>query len=63
MARATTVKSAKTFGRATSVSPSAKYVVVPATTGKVLKAHGHTLKSATNLKAKLDRQLAHAGGK
>lgn len=48
-----------------AVKPSgfAKRIVTLASTRAVLSAHGHTLRSATKLKDKLDRQLAHAGGK
>jgi hypothetical protein len=51
---------AKRVGKSTVF---AKRVVRLASTGAVLKTHGHTLMSATKLKAKLDRQLAHAGGR
>jgi hypothetical protein len=63
MARATILKAKKTPGREAKAPVAGKHVIVPATTWAVLKTHGHTLKSATHLKAKLDRQLAHAGGK
>lgn len=41
----------------------AKRVVKLASTHTVLKTHGHTLSSATKLKDRLDRKLAHAAGK
>jgi hypothetical protein len=42
-----------------------KFAVNPARLSAVFKSHGHTIRSATALKEKLDRQLqlSHAGGK